>query len=436
MAETRFDPTQIELAGQSSAIVQYLRAIAKQHKHLGEAFECANGRLFFNMENIVLPTEVDAVLSSDLLADYFWRKIETVGTTINELAFRYIKKAFVDYFFHPIEESAAWQQFWAEQAPRIREARTDKPSGDSSTSSVRSPRIAIASEAPEDKVKRIKEMIAGAFAYKIQCTITKKNPAKQQNLIKTLDVFTKMVNSIFDPKKALSEEPESARTSFMGELDLLEANIRDGSIVLDKITHQTKEVIKKIREKNKHYQMAQMNQKILYECLLSLMKKLADQGEQQMKVAGAILLDLNERYGKNLETDQHAPAFLLSTMQTLVPHCSDDKKKSCPEIMTWYSDNQKAEFSLRSSFEITREMAISSGSSPRRAITPTPSRRTLSQPTEKPTLTRARSRSLLGDKSISLLSPSGFLTPRGNKSPSRDSEESTSSTPKAPFNGK
>jgi hypothetical protein len=408
MAETRFDPAQEQISNQSTEIVQYLRAIAKHHKHIGEVFECANGRLFFNMENIDFPTRTDALLSSEELDDYFWRKIEIVGTTINELSYRFIKKTFVEYFFQPIEESAAWSTFWAEQAPRIRETHIGHTLTESSTGASRQPHITISSETPEERANRIKYMVAGAFAYKIQCAVTKNNPEKQKRLIKMLDVYTKVVNSIHDPKKVMRDEPDTAKASFMGELDLLAANIADKTIPFSDITNRTRKAIESIRENNKHYRMAQDNQKILYECLVALLKKPVVRDEAQKKIAGAILLDLNEHYGKKMAI---APAFLFGVVQVVLPYCSADKKESCSAVIAWYDTMEKNQLSFRQSFELTRDTTPVS----RRAITPTPSRRVLVPATEKP-LTRGRSKSLLGDKRTLLSAPFTTFTPRGDKS--------------------
>lgn len=431
MAETRFNPPQIQIAKHSTAIVGYLREISKHYKHIGEAFECANGRLFFNMDNINFPAEAELAFGCEEVDEYFWRKIEIIGITISEHALRFVEKTFVHYFFDPIEESNAWYSFWAEQSLKIRDTQRTTLSAESRlATSPRSPRIELM-ESPEEKAQKIKNMIAGALAYKIQCVVTKNDPARQKQLIKTLDVYTKIVNSIHDPKKVITEEPDTAKSSFMGELDLLAANIADKTISQNEITNRTRKAIDSIREKNKHYNMAQDNQKILYECLINLLKKPQIREENQKKIAGAILLDLNEYYGKKLVI---APAFLFGIVQTVLPYCSDDKKESCPEIIAWYDAMEKAQLSFRKSFEIPKPQPSSASTlEPNR---PDANRPSLSpQPERRVHFKRTRSKSFNAENKAVSVADLGTFTLRKTKLSSKPSEteENTPNSSPATF---
>ncbi|MGM9454937.1 hypothetical protein ACTAZI_16555 [Legionella bozemanae] len=147
-------------------LVEYLEYVSDALKNtpvdgkdVGELLNKLNGRLFFtpSLGNVQIkePTELLELLCENKVLESFGKLFDQWKPRVNEANLSYTKATFYKFFFEPIKQSKAWNNFWEKQIQLI--VKRVKSENDTATE--------------EDickEIQKVHDQIASAIIYRIQ----------------------------------------------------------------------------------------------------------------------------------------------------------------------------------------------------------------------------------------------------------------------------
>ncbi|CAM2993624.1 hypothetical protein LEAN103870_12465 [Legionella anisa] len=128
-------------------------------KDVGELLNKLNGRLFFtpSLGNVQIkaPTELLEILCEDKVLELFGELFDKWKPRVNETNLSHTKATFYKFFFEPIQENEAWQNFWEKQVQLI-------------ATRVKSENSEATEEEISKEIQKVHDQIASAIIYRIQ----------------------------------------------------------------------------------------------------------------------------------------------------------------------------------------------------------------------------------------------------------------------------
>lgn len=316
------DNAQKLLKKNNSKIVGCLKEAidGKDLKHIGEVFIGLHGRLFFD---IGASADLTKTLQNHTLLARFDKKLEQWQPVVNEENIDYLNDL-VEYFFQPIEQSKEWQAFWKQQKTII----------------------------PKKKQQEIRDQIAVAVTYKIQCLWAIQNPVKMEdkNQVDKVSCFTLWIHALINDEIEERQRQKTKRVIAnavadfrMGLLSRGEAGARVLILSKKDIYPQLMRHIRDIRS-NIHFKALAEGEEMLQGELLKLMddalfesKKPKSKIDKYVvkKIAEAILMDINAQHLVRFSTGK-TPDYLMSSLGKAEPLIGSKVKEKCVRLLKNY----------------------------------------------------------------------------------------------------
>lgn len=323
------------ISNYSHAVVEYLKSVCTVYHYIGDAFDSDKmlGRLFCQIKGLTLSNELQELFQSDILIASFAARKNRLPITSDDASIQQVRSEFIDYYFGMLEASPEWEAFLVLLQKQVFDFREYKQAKNDANDFQHS-----------TEIKRLRDLIAGAFVYKITLAFLQKHPEMTQEL----KLFSSIVSMVGDKRQIKESDEEKFQRYIHDQLLSFKMDVSSGEISKSHLCEKLQKLIDAIRISSEFGRRDNAAQKLylalshMFDDLISL--QLNDY--KLKKIAEAILCDILTHY-VNRETHEvnQPPVSVIALVSKLKRYMHSDGKAAhrCAKLLAWHAQYEAAQ---------------------------------------------------------------------------------------------